>query len=85
MKGLWGRYLGFFLALVVGNSLADKEFWWMGQEGTFGQGSSQVRDCESTIFCQTVHDAITFRVKQSSRGLEHHPVTRVDKVGSSSI
>merc|ERR1719234_2444347 len=25
--------------MMVGSSLADKEFWWMGQDGTFGQGN----------------------------------------------
>merc|ERR550519_945201 len=45
MKGLWGSrhlavFVGFF-SVFAGRSFADKEFWWMGQEGTFGQGSNQ--------------------------------------------
>ena len=52
MKGLWGRHLAVFVGLfsvLVGRSFADKEFWWMGQEGTFGQGSNQVRNVENPI------------------------------------
>merc|ERR1719500_1801232 len=40
MKGLWGRHLVVFVGLFS-VLVADKEFWWMGQEGTFGQGSNQ--------------------------------------------
>ena len=54
MKGLWGRHLVVFVGLfsvLGGRAFADKEFWWMGQEGTFGQGSSnQVRNCQNPIF-----------------------------------
>ena len=49
MKGLWGRHLVVFVGLFS-VLVADKEFWWMGQEGTFGQGSNQVRNCENPIF-----------------------------------
>ena len=83
MKGLWGRHLVVFVGLFS-VLVADKEFWWMGQEGTFGQGSNQVRNYENPIF-QTVHDATPFRVKRSNRGLVHHQITRVGKVGSNDL
>ena len=35
--------------LMMGGSLADKEFWWMGQEGTFGQGN-QVKTCKDLFY-----------------------------------
>lgn len=38
--GFWTRHLPVFVViLLLSETIADKEFWWMGQEGTFGQGS----------------------------------------------
>ena len=38
--GFWTRHLPVFVViLLLSETNADKEFWWMGQEGTFGQGS----------------------------------------------
>ena len=49
MKGLWGRHLVVFVGLFS-VLVADKEFWWMGQEGTFGQGNNQVQNCKNPFF-----------------------------------
>ena len=67
MLGLWDRHLVVFvgLLLLVGTSLADKEFWWMGQEGTFGQGS-QVRNCGNLIFVKQYVDMMHYYSGTSS-------------------
>ena len=83
-----GRHLVVLVGmLLMGRScLADKEFWWMGQEGTFGQGN-QVQTRKNLfykdpicLFRWTAYDAKLFRDKQSSRGLAHHRITRTNKV-----
>ena len=47
------RLAVFVVILLVGNSAADKEFWWMGQDGTFG---NQVPASQLSIYNQTDND-----------------------------
>ena len=78
--GFWTRHLPVFVViLLLSDTIADKEFWWMGQEGTFGQGSQ--------VGLLPLFPNELLRAKESKGRLHRHQITskrdkqnKVDKV-----